>query len=471
MLYSEIKERENRFITTLKIVFPFLFLVAIFAYSFNFFAQNIYTLTLLTLLILVYVYYIFYLIYNGFRTTLIDPITKVFIFKKIIAIVNGLKNKQDYTLVFLHVNNIADINERYGVFNGDKVLRHLMIDLNAFLEKNEFKNISIGRCGGGNFLMPIKHPEKELFHLFTQFTKEIKSRGIDDIEIKVNAFFLNANYDASAQHCVEYLYTMLQEYQNSEEEPLHIKSNQFKSIIDEAFEYNGLLFKYQPSINLLKQKIEIFEVLPKIETKEYGILSKHQIERMINYSGYERIFDQKMIALLLKELDENEATHIKRISLELSPVTLRNNNFKLYINALIREQKIEPKRFIFEISEKNSYEDMGRFKEIILSYQAMGFCIALGNFGGNNCSLEYFKHLPIDMVKFDIEFTKKLEDAKQSTILEHYLRLARDLNIQTMVKFIDKEPLFEKVKSLNPDFIQGFYISKPKKIGELDEIR
>ncbi len=171
MLYSEIKERENRFITTLKIVFPFLFLVAIFAYSFNFFAQNIYTLTLLTLLILVYVYYIFYLIYNGFRTTLIDPITKVFIFKKIIAIVNGLKNKQDYTIVFLPVNNIADINERYGVFNGDKVLRHLMIDLNAFLEKNESKNISIGRCGSGNFVMPIKHPEKELFHLFTQLTK------------------------------------------------------------------------------------------------------------------------------------------------------------------------------------------------------------------------------------------------------------------------------------------------------------
>ena len=149
---------------------------------------------------------------------------------------------------------------------------------------------------------------------------------------------------------------------------------------------------------------------------------------------------------------------------------------------------------------------MARFREILLSYKESGFQIALGNFGGNNCGFEYLKHLPIDlvkfdieftkklgeakyahvfqsyltlahdlgvktMVKFDIEFTKKLEDAKQSTILEHYLRLARDLNIQTMVKFIDKEPLFEKVKSLNPDFIQGFYISKPKKIGELDEIR
>ncbi len=40
-----------------------------------------------------------------------------------------------------------------------------------------------------------------------------------------------------------------------------------------------------------------------------------------------------------------------------------------------------------------------------------------------------------------------------------------------MVKFVDKEALFEKIKTFNPDYIQGFYISKPKKIGELDEIR
>lgn len=179
---------------------------------------------------------------------------------------------------------------------------------------------------------------------------------------------------------------------------------------------------------------------------------------------------KKLIKALLKEIEGVNKTN--KISLEISPVTLRNNNFKLYINALVREQKMDPSIFIFEIAEKHSYEDLGRFKEIILSYQAMGFSIALGNFGGNNCSLEYLKYLPVDMIKFDIEFTKKLDDRRHVAVLKHYLQLAAVLNIQTMIKFIDKEPLFEKVKRVaTSDYIQGFYISKPKKIGELDEIR
>ena len=78
MLYSEKKERENRFVIALKIVFPFLFLVAIFFYFYRFFPQNSLTFALLTILIPIYVYYIVYLIYNGFSTSVIDPITKAF---------------------------------------------------------------------------------------------------------------------------------------------------------------------------------------------------------------------------------------------------------------------------------------------------------------------------------------------------------------------------------------------------------
>ncbi len=469
MLYSEVKERENRFITTLKIVFPFLLVIAIFMYSFDFFKKNIYTTTLLTLLIFVYVYYIFYLIYNGFKTTLVDPVTKVFTLKKIISIINNIHNKKEYTLVFLHINNMMDINERYSVLNGDRVLRDLIKKLNIFLEKHGFKYVSIGRISGGNFIIPIQYSQKELTHLFTQFTTSIKTKGIHDIEVKLNAFFLNADYDEKAQNCIEHFYMMLHEYETNEKTPLPIKTNELKEIVHEVIKEDGFRFKYQPSIRFLTKDIELLEVLPRIQTKGYGVLSKSQIERIVNYSGYERIFDQKLLGALLTEIQDIHFNKTK-ISLEISPVTLRNNNFKLYINALVREEKINPSMFIFEITEKNAYEDLGRFKEIISSYQSMGFLIALGNFGGNNCSLEYLKYLPIDMIKFDIEFTKKLEDKRQMTILKYYLQLAADLSIQTMIKFIDKERSFEIVKELNPDYIQGFYISKPKNIGELDEV-
>lgn len=470
MLYSEIKERENRFVTALKIVFPLLFLLAIFIYSFRFFPQNSSTLALLTLFILVYVYYVVYLIYNGFKNTLIDITTKAFTRQKMRAMIQSVRDKKNYTIVLLHVDNIVDINERYGYTNGDKVLRGLTKRLNEFLQHHHFKQIPIGRCGGGNFLLLIKHPQKELKHLFTQFSKDIKSNGINDIEVRLECVMIHADYDTDVQNSIEQLFILLEELKKSEEEPLDIKPNEYHSIVKKAIENNHIVFKYQPSLKCETDQIEIIEVLPKIENTKYGILSKAQIERIVNYGGYEKEFDEKIFALLVDELLP-KLSNDQKISLDISPVTLRNNRFKIYITTLIKEKNIDPKQFILEISEKSAYEDIGRFREILLSYKAMGFQIALANFAGNNCSLEYFKHLPIDLVKFDIEFTKKIDDEKQQKILRHYIDLAHELGIKTMIKFVDKEALFEKVKTFNPDFIQGFYISKPKTIGEIDEIR
>jgi len=66
MLYSESKERENQFIISLKIGFPFLVLTLVLFYVFQISANTLENLLLTVTLIPIYIYYIFYLIYRGF---------------------------------------------------------------------------------------------------------------------------------------------------------------------------------------------------------------------------------------------------------------------------------------------------------------------------------------------------------------------------------------------------------------------
>ena len=469
MLYSEVKERENRFITALKIVFPFFLLIFIFFSLFKIFNQSIENFFLLIILIPIYVYYIFYLIYHGFRTTLIDSTTKAFTFKKIISIIEELGAKENYTIVLLHVDNIDDINERYGASNSDLLLKLFIQRLNDFLKKYYFYNTPIGRCWSGNFIFPIKCHPKELTHLLTIFSKELKNIGINDIEVKIDFSLIEADYDTNVKNIIEKLYILLEESKKSDFVFPNIKPDIFEQIVDEALKNDKIFFKYQPSMEIQSGEIKIVEVLTRISTKEHGFLSKSQIERIVNYTGYEKVFDEKIFSLLLDEISPLMDKNIL-FSVDISPVSLRNNSFKLYLTTLFHDKKIDPSRFILEISEKNSYEDMSRFREIIGDYQKSGFKIALNNFGGNNCGFEYIKYLPIDILKFDMEFTKKIEDLKYAQILEMYMQFARNLKIKTMLKFADKEALFSKMKAFNPDYIQGFYISKPKTIGEINEI-
>jgi len=469
MLYSEIKERENRFIIALKIAFPLLLLIGIFFHSYQLFSHTSINFILLILLIPIYVYYTVYLIYNGFKTSLIDPITKTFTRTEIMAKIAKIKERENTTVIFLHVNNLNDIIERYGVNNGDLVLDQFIQKLEFFLREHSFKKVSMGRYSSDSFLLYLKHASPELKHLMNIFTKSVQNVGICNMEVKVAFSLLSAAYDSDTKNLIERLLMLIEEQKKSQETTPNIKLNQFQMIMDEAIIHHQLFFKYQPSLYLQTDQITLLEVLIRMESPTYGSLSKQQMQRIVNHTGYEKVFDEKVFELLVDEIKPLMQKELL-LSVEVSPVTLRNLSFKRYLLTLFSQHGIDPHRFILEITEQKSYENMHRFKEIIESYQEAGFKIALGNFGGNNCGFEYLKHLPIDLVKFDIEFTKKINDSKYQQLLLHYTELIQMLHIQSMVKFIDKEVHFKKMKEIKPDFIQGFYISKPKSIGEIDEI-
>ena len=80
MLFSEEKERQNRFLLSLKITFPLILVIILSSFllqkdevEFEFEDK-----ILFVILIVCYVYYIIYLIYFAFRNSVLDPITKAF---------------------------------------------------------------------------------------------------------------------------------------------------------------------------------------------------------------------------------------------------------------------------------------------------------------------------------------------------------------------------------------------------------
>jgi len=464
MLYSESKERENRFRISLKIGFPFFVLALIVFYIFKVSVDDLESFLLFILLIPIYIYYIFYLIYSGFKSTVIDPITKTFTRKEIIEKIKKIKNKKyESTAVMIKVDNIVDINERYGINNADNILKIFVQRLDKFLKDYNFKHISIGRYSGGHFLLILKAREKELNHLITIFSKELKNIGINDIEIKIDFALLNSNYDKNVYNIVKKLVSLLEEHKNNMVS--NIKPNEFEKIICSAIDNEKFLFKYQPTYNK-NNEIKIVEVLTKIYSKEEGMLSKSQIQRVVNHIGYETIFDKKIVKNLMKELEKSNLGD-RKFSIKISAVTLRNSDFRQYLNQIFYKSNLKPENFILEFSEKYAYEEIKRFKEILTQYKKSGFLIGLDNFGGDNCSLEYIKNLPIDLVKLDIEYTKKLDNKVYRKIMKSYKELLHDLDIEVMIKFIDKKEMIEKIKICDFDYIQGFVVSKPKNLKNL----
>ena len=462
MLYSESKERENRFIISLKIGFPFLVLALLLFYIFKISSNDMVSFILFIVLVPIYIYYIFYLIYSGFKYTLVDPITRTFTRKEILKKIEYIKNKKyKSTVVLIKIDNIVDINERYGITNADNILRIFCDRLNSFLKNYNFKDIPIGRYAGGHFLLILKVKEKELKHLITIFEKELKHVGINDIEIKIDFSLIDSDYDENVNNIVKKLFSLLDTNKNIPD----IKPNEFEKIICSAIDNEKFIFKYQPLQHKSKNR-EILEVIIKIYSKNEGMLSRTQIQSVINHLGREMQFDKKIIFVLLKELENIDFTN-RLISIKLSPVTLRNTEFRQYLTEIFYKSTLKPENFILEFSEKRAYKEIHRFKEILNQYKKSGFKIALNYFGGDNCSLEYIKTLPIDIVKFDIEFTKNIFDERYEKIIEAYIKLLHSLHVEAVIKFIDKKEIYDKIENFGFDYMEGFFIEKSKNLKEL----
>ncbi len=71
---------------------------------------------------------------------------------------------------------------------------------------------------------------------------------------------------------------------------------------------------------------------------------------------------------------------------------------------------IEPKRVVFEITEREAIEDITTTADFIKEIKGMGFKFAIDDFGSGYSSFLYLKYLPVDFLKIDGEFIKKHEE-------------------------------------------------------------
>lgn len=459
MLYSEIKERGNRFKTALKIGFPFFIFVVIYILLVNLYHLKDKEIVLLVILSISYIYYIFYLIYSGFKTTLVDNVTKTFNRTYIVNLVDKwTKKHKNGNVIMLKLANIYDINDRYGMVFGDKILKELANQLNIFLIKKGYDKIPIGRYGGGYFILLIDEQESVLRQIFNNFQSKQRNRGINGVELKIEVAMTTRKSNDNKDNIINYLLYQF-EYDDTSE---MLKPDVYDKLICKSIDNEEFIFSYQPIIDLNTKKVSIYEILIKLHVEEFGTFTNIQLRSVVNRNGYERIFDEKMISALLKYLAKIKLDVL--ICLHVSPVVLRNSKFRSFIKQKIVASELNPKNFIFAFTEKKSYDEIKRFEEIMQEYKKMGFKFLLNQFGGNNASLEYLKWLPIDYASFDLEYTKYLKKPKYHEILNSYIQLLKSLGIVSVVKFVETPYVYESLKKLGVDMLQGYMIGKPKNI-------
>ncbi|QTE30385.1 putative bifunctional diguanylate cyclase/phosphodiesterase [Pengzhenrongella sicca] len=112
-----------------------------------------------------------------------------------------------------------------------------------------------------------------------------------------------------------------------------------------------------------------------------------------------------------------------------------------------------------EITESVLMSDVEHSTGQLAALRVLGLRVAIDDFGTGYSSLAYLRDLPIDILKIDQSFTRRLPG--DGEMLDLIVRLARAIGATTVVEGVETREQLETVTRLGCDEAQGYYLSRP----------
>ena len=122
---------------------------------------------------------------------------------------------------------------------------------------------------------------------------------------------------------------------------------------------------------------------------------------------------------------------------------------------------------MFILDEKEYFNQVGRFNDMLQSYRRMGVLIALDRLGSYHSTLLYLKDLDVDIARYDMHFGKHIDERRYQALLRGLDLSAHCLNVKTWIKMIEDQPSKKIADSIGVNFVQGNYLGTITSLEEL----
>jgi diguanylate cyclase (GGDEF)-like protein len=218
---------------------------------------------------------------------------------------------------------------------------------------------------------------------------------------------------------------------------------------------------YEQQIDLESGELTGFEMLARWQSPQLGLVSPDVFIPVAEDMGVIGELSQDLIAQAL-EFAKEWAPHLT-LSVNISPIQMRDPWFSQKLVKLLVEHNFPPKRLDIEITESCLHENVGVVRSMITSLRNQGVTISLDDFGTGYSSLAQLRSLPFDRLKIDRSFVTELKDADASSkIVRAIISLGDGLDLPITAEGIEDGQILETLKSMGRLKGQGYHYGQPE---------
>lgn len=150
------------------------------------------------------------------------------------------------------------------------------------------------------------------------------------------------------------------------------------------------------------------------------------------------------------------------MSVNVSAVQLRDENFADRCLAIIRKQRVDPSRIQIEVTETVLIENQELAIKTFVKLRKAGIRVAIDDFGTGYSSMSYLQSYPVDRLKIDRTFVQAMSDSEQGrAIIAAMLGMARALELDVIAEGVETDDQWQLLQTLGCHEMQGYLFSKP----------
>jgi diguanylate cyclase (GGDEF)-like protein/PAS domain S-box-containing protein len=226
---------------------------------------------------------------------------------------------------------------------------------------------------------------------------------------------------------------------------------------------------YQPVVCASSGRCVAVEVLARWHDPELGWIGPATFIPMAENLGLiQQLGDQVWQASLAAGNDWRQQGHPLLLSVNISKRQLFHDGFTQKLLADLALHQLAPDSIILEVTESLALLDVENAADRLAELKRAGFHLAIDDFGTGYSSLSQLHEMPVDELKIDISFVRRLDDSRGLSMVQAIISLATTLGLKTVAEGVEDEPCARKLRTLGVDYLQGYHFAQPMPKDDFD---
>lgn len=392
------------------------------------------------------------------------------------AIARARRNHGQLAVFFLDLDGFKHINDSLGHSAGDKLLQSVAKRLKECVRNPD----TVSRQGGDEFtamIQDLEHPEDAAIAAARMLDAVANAHSIDGRGLHVTAsigvsIFPDDGQDAET--LIKNADTAM--YQAKEggrnlfrffKPEMNLRAVERQSIEEDlrsAVEQNQFALHYQPKIDLRTGGIAGAEALLRWTHPTRGAVPPLHFIPVAEDSG----LILPIGAWVLREACTQARTWVEAglpvgiMAVNVSAVQFRNANFLRDLFATLSETAMDPRSLELEVTERVLMLHPESAAPILKALRAEGIRVSVDDFGTGYSSLSYLHMFPIDSLKIDQSFIRRIStNPEDTTIVSAIIAMGKSLRLRVIAEGVETLEELTFLKAHDCDRAQGFFLGRP----------